>query len=240
MAEDLGVSRMCDGWRNAIHLKTPFVQIQTWNDFSEDHNITESNYRGETLINLTRYFADWYHTGKKPGVKREQVFLFHHRQLIDAKLTESTILAHNDQWHKAPSSNYLNVVTILDKPANITLSAGEKTWTNFAPAGLHEWLVYVPSPKTEPGPLHEAYVRPDNSSYPISDSNRTVTVADCIPGGVPCVRIERNGQTIGTLTSRCALADEGRWQDLAMIGTELFLPHRDNKSDITKTIKHRE
>ena len=86
MAETLGVSRYCDQWRRAIAQHTAFTAVQTWNDFSEDHGITDSNYRGRTLIALTRYFTDWYHAGTPPTITREQVYLFHHRQLTGARL----------------------------------------------------------------------------------------------------------------------------------------------------------
>ncbi|HEY3397087.1 MAG TPA: endo-1,3-alpha-glucanase family glycosylhydrolase [Armatimonadota bacterium] len=218
MAEDLGITRLSDQWRRAISLGAPWAVVQTWNDFSEDHCITETNYRGQTLMNLTRYYADWFRAGTPPPIVQEQVFLFHHRQLVHAQLSAATIRAHNDQYHLCPTSDYLNVVTLLQTPGQVRLRIGETSWEVAAPAGWHEWLVYVPSDRTEAGPLREAYNR-GASSYPQSTAWRTVTVAPAIPPGRPRAGIVRGGQVAGTVVSRTDLAGEAPWQDLCMVGT---------------------
>ncbi|HEY3379926.1 MAG TPA: endo-1,3-alpha-glucanase family glycosylhydrolase [Armatimonadota bacterium] len=222
-AESLGVSRCCDQWRRAIAQRTAFATVQSWNDMSEDHAITNTNYRGRTLMELTRYFADWFHTGKAPKINQEKIFLFHHRQLFSAKLSEATIYARSDQWHLTPDSDYLNVVTMLKKAGTVRVQVGGDAWTLDAPAGLHEWLVYVPSTRTEMGAKREAFNH-GASSYPTSDANRTVTVATRIPGGTPVATLSRQGKTLVSVTSRLPLADTGRWQDLSMVGTMATVP----------------
>jgi hypothetical protein len=222
-AETLGVSRFCDQWRSAIAQQTSFAQVESWNDFSEDHCITNTNYRGRTLMELTRYFADWFHTGKAPKVTQEQVFLFHRRQLFSAKLSEATVIAHNDQWHVTPDTDYLNVVTLLKKAGTVRLQVGGDSWTLDAPAGLHEWLVYVPSTRTEMGAKREAFNH-GASSYPSTDANRTVTVATHIAAGTPVATLTRRDKTLATVTSRLPLSDTGRWQDLSMVGTMAIVP----------------
>jgi hypothetical protein len=217
-AEDLGITRLSEQWRRAISLGTPWAVVQTWNDFSEDHALTETNYRGQTLMELTRYYSDWYRTGAPPPIAAEKVYLFHHRQLVHAQLPPGTILAHNDQWHLCPTSDYLNVVTLLQTPAQVRLRIGETAWEIAAPAGWHEWLVYVPSERKEAGPLREAYNR-GAESYPRSTAWRTVTVATTAPPGRPRAAVVRAGQVAGTVVSRTDLAGEARWQDLCMVGT---------------------
>jgi hypothetical protein len=221
MAETLGVSTFCDMWRESISRGTAMTQVETWNDFSEDHAITETNYRGDSLIQLNRYFADWKHSGKPPAPSKEQVYLFHHRQLVDAKLTNSTIVAHNDKWHSTPSTDYLNVVTILKSKAKVALTDGGQSWTVEAPAGFHEWLVYVPSKRIGAGTLKEAWNLGAGISYPTANAERSVTVAETIPEGVPSVSVSRMGKTVATLHSRLPISSTGRWQDLATVGSEL-------------------
>jgi hypothetical protein len=220
MSENLGVSTFADMWREAISNRTPLAQIATWNDFSEDHSITESNLRGDSLIDLTRYFSDWYHAGRPPKIAREQVYLFHQRQLVAAKLSDATILAHNDQWHRTPTVDYLNVVTVLKARARLELTDGTNRWSLDAPAGLHEWLVYVPSPKTEMGPNREAFDHHDGTAYPVSTSTRTVTVATAIAAGTPSLTVTRAEKPVATVVSRLPLAGSGKWQDLSMVGTD--------------------
>ncbi|MDR3708348.1 MAG: endo-1,3-alpha-glucanase family glycosylhydrolase [Capsulimonadaceae bacterium] len=218
MAENLGVTSFCDLWRRAITAKMPFVQVQTWNDFSEDHAITDTNLRGRSMLILNRYFADWYHDGKPPAVSTERVFLFRRRQLARAALSQATVLAENLSWRKTPTVDYLNVVTILKRPAKITLNDGTGKWQIDAPRGLHEWLVYAPSPRTAPGQEHEAYTRADGSSYPVTTPERTVTSVEAIPSATPEVSVMRKGATVLSVRSKMPLLDTARWQDLSTIG----------------------
>ncbi|HEX2951899.1 MAG TPA: endo-1,3-alpha-glucanase family glycosylhydrolase [Armatimonadota bacterium] len=218
VAETLGVSHFSDLWRQAIALKTPFVKIESWNDFGEDHCITDTNYRGTTIMELNRYFSDWYHSGKQPAVATEKVYVFHHRQLVNATRTEATVHAHNDKWHMTPTTDYVNVVTILKKAADVQVEIAGKTWKTTVPAGYHEWLVYTPSARTEPGPEKVAFNH-GADSYPSTSATRTVTIADAIPGGLPVVSIARDGKTSVVLQSRMALAATGRFDDLCLVGT---------------------
>jgi hypothetical protein len=220
MSETLGLSRFCDQWRRAIAGQDG-IEIETWNDFSEDHCITATNYRGRTLIELTRYFADWLKQGTPPTITEEQIFLFHHRQLTTAT-TQATTPAINWDWKLTPTTDYLYVVTLLKTPGtvNLRVDGSSDTWTlTNVPAGLHEWLVYVPCPRTTPLPDHtQAYTRP-TGSYPTTDSNRTVTVATSISAGTPKATLSHGSTVVATVTGRHPLVSSAAWQDLCMIGT---------------------
>ncbi|HEY3379316.1 MAG TPA: endo-1,3-alpha-glucanase family glycosylhydrolase [Armatimonadota bacterium] len=223
MTEMLGVSRYCDQWRRAIAGQTG-VEVQTWNDFSEDHGITDTNYCGRALIDLTRYFADWLHQGTPPTITRDKVFLFHHRQLTTATLTQNTLFSSNISWHMTPTTDYLEVVSLLQTPGTLHVQVGTSSWNLDAPAGCHEWLIYVPCPRTNSNPNNQAYTRP-TGSYPTTDSNRTVTVATAIPAGTPAVTLSRYGEVMTTtVTSRLPLASTARFEDLCLIGTEATAP----------------
>jgi len=52
---------------------------------------------------------------------------------------------------------------MLKKAAHATLTDGAHTWAIDAPAGFHEWLVYVPSTRKEGGPLKEAFDHGDGT-----------------------------------------------------------------------------
>lgn len=219
LAEGLGISRLSDQWRRALDIRPALVQVHSWNDFTEDHYLTESNYRGRTLIELTRYFAAWFHTGEPPGIEKEKVFLFHHRQLIEATISEATIVPINHAYRVTPTTDYLNVVTMLKEPATVRLQLNDLSWELAeVPAGLHEWLVYVPSPRTERGPDNQAWNQ-GPESYPESSDYRTVTVTKALEAGTPIVQVLREGLPVMTVASRTGLAGEARWYDWSLIGT---------------------
>ena len=218
MAEGLGVSRFSDQWRNAITQNAPIAYIQTWNDFSEDHAITDSLYRGRTLIELNRYFADWFKTKRPPKITRDQVLIFHHRQLVNAILTNATIRPHNDSWHMTPTSDFLDIVTLLTAPGTIEASVGALHWDSQVPAGYHEWLIVTPSSLRSAGAKHNAYRR-DSGSYPASTSTRTVTMVPKLMAGDPEAKVTRGNITVARVVSRFAILGKSEWADLSLVGT---------------------
>ncbi|MEK6796329.1 MAG: endo-1,3-alpha-glucanase family glycosylhydrolase [Spirochaetota bacterium] len=218
MAETLGLCRFIDQWRKALAYKANHLMIQTWNDFGEDHAVSECNLRGKTLMEMIRYFSDWLKGGSAPAPAQEKIFLFHHRQLVDATITESTRRGHDSDWHVTPVSDYLHVVTILKSPAKLTLTLGGLSWeSKQVPAGLHEWLVYVPSKRTEPGTNKMSYVR--SGSYPVSSDFREVTIAERFEAGVPEASVVRGVKTVFSVKSHVPLVDTIRFENLAMVGT---------------------
>jgi len=218
IAESLGISRFTDQWRQAIASRTSFVVIQSWNDFSEDHAITETNYRGTSLIEINRYFADWYHGGIPPKIVQDAIYLFHHRQLVGAQLTDATIYAVNDNWHATPTTDYLDVLTMLTQPGKIRLRSGRHEWTLDAPAGVHEWLVYVPSGRFTLRSI-ERHIFRSGGSYPVSSAERAVTPVEEISAGFAEATLLRDDQPIASVRSRVPIAARGRWQDLSLIGS---------------------
>jgi hypothetical protein len=224
-AEDLGMSLYIDLWRKAMTNGSQLVQIETWNDFGEDSAITDTNVRGRSIIDLTAYFSEWAHTGRVPEITQERVFLFHRRQLVDTQYTDATKVGNTPSWAShTPSTDWINVVTMLKTPATITATDGTTRWSTNVPAGLHEWLLYVPStvvgPTTATG---AAYLHYD--SYPVTSPTRTVTRIRKLTPGVPGVEVVRDGKTLVQGMSRTGWQATAKWQDMSVIGDEWVLPN---------------
>jgi hypothetical protein len=205
--ENFGVANMIQQWRNAVAHKTQFAEVQTWNDFTEDHAITQTNTRGSTLIHLTRYFSDWFTSGTQPTITKDRAFVFYQRQLVGAKLTNATVVAAPPSLSESQMVDYLNVVTMLTAPGVVTLTDGGLNIPFNAPAGLHQWLVYAPSTRSR-------------YNYPTATSSLDVNVVSSIPAGVPSVQVTRGKRVIATTTGLIPIAATALWQDLSMIGAE--------------------
>jgi hypothetical protein len=218
MAETLGMSRFIDQWRKARSKGANHLMVQTWNDFSEDHSISESNLRGKTIMEILKYLSYWFKHDSPAYLDHESIFLFHHPQLVNAAITEGTRRGSDPDWHMTPMSDYLHTVTILKEPAILKLELAEQTWTsNIIPAGLHEWLVYVPSLRKSLGLKRLAYVR--TGSYPSTDRDRDVTIAKQFHSGTPELSVIRDGYTVFRLKSHVPIEDRVRFENLAMAGS---------------------
>jgi len=217
-----GAARYIDAWQRAIRNRPPFIDIQTWNDFSEDTQIMPSNTSGDTRLRLTRYFTQWFKTGAEPPVEEERVLLFHPKQLATARLDDPTALSTNAAWrHHSPTVDYIDVVTWLKSPATLRVTVGQRAWEQAVPAGFHEWVIYAPQSTQPPPRKGEALERPD--SYPWPNSRRSVTIAPQFSAAIPELRVSRDGGVVSTLVSRCAFVDHGAFQDFTVIGDDALI-----------------
>ena len=219
MGEGLGVSRFCDQWRQAIANGAQAVSVQTWNDFSEDHQITESNYRGDTIILLTKYFSDWFKRGTPLAITDERIFLFHRRQLLGAKL-EGPYRSSSPDWQSTPVTDYVQVVTMLKTPGALKLKLGDAEFTlPTVPAGLHEWLVYVPKTKDYHGNKPAWNAGSYDHPFPENAAWRDVATIPALPACRPEAALLRDGAPILKVVSRTGLAGAAKFEDLCVVGS---------------------
>ncbi len=219
-----GAARYIDAWLAAVRMRPAFVDIQTWNDFSEDTAIVPSNRAGRTWLDLTAYFSSWAKTQRPPVVKSDTVMLFHPLQLAGATLSQPRALTTNYDWrHKSPTVDYLDCVTILRKPATVALRLGGQIWRQHVPAGLHDWVVY--SPHSPPRQQGVREVKEWAALYPQDSQYRSITVVSALSAGTPTVELSRQGRVLTKLRSRAAYGASGRFQDLVVVGDEVKVNH---------------
>lgn len=219
----LGAAKYIDAWRAAVALRPTFVEIQTWNDFSEDSAVEPTNTGNDALLDLTRFLSEWAKTGHLPSISQEEMMLFHPKQLVSATLQDPTAVVTNAAWrHKTPTVDYVDVVTLLSAPAIARLSLAGKTWEQTISSGLHEWLVYVPQRSAT---LRPGEVKAGPGSFPGQNAERSVTVAQSFSEGTPEVDLLRGGRVIAHIKSRLPYLAKGPFQDFTLIGDEAFVTH---------------
>jgi hypothetical protein len=214
----LGASRYLDAWFSALESKPTFIDLQTWNDFSEDTAVTDSNTTGEAFLHLTRYLADWLKSGQPQPVEQERVMLFRPKQLVRAELADSSAVTNNAAWrHRTPTVDYIDCVTLLRKPGRLEIRSGGAVWAADVPEGLHEFLIYAPG-SAPPQRKGQAVAGP--SSFPGPSSRRSITVADADVSGTPEAAVSRDGRVVLSVQSKIPLLTSGAFQDFTIIGDE--------------------
>lgn len=217
-ANSFGASRYVDAWLKAMQLHPAIIEVQTWNDFSEDSSIRSTNATGNTFLDLTSYLHQWLVSNKVPNVRGDRIMLFHPKQLSEAQIANPSAKATNAAWrHKSPTVDYLDCVTFLTAPATVRMELAGQHWDQNIPAGFHEWLVYVPQ---QAPPARSGEVVATAESYPPSSNFRFVTTAQHLNEGTPQAEIIRNGQTTLSVKSRSPYFASGNYQDLTLIADE--------------------
>ena len=64
-------------WTKAIEDHADYVQIVTWNDYSESTHIAPSMAHGSVLLDISAYYIDWFTNGKPPAIKSDHLYLTH-------------------------------------------------------------------------------------------------------------------------------------------------------------------
>ncbi|WP_219825429.1 endo-1,3-alpha-glucanase family glycosylhydrolase [Nonomuraea typhae] len=67
-------------WDKAISGGADWVQLTTWNDFSEGTQFTPSAHNGGAYLDITSYYLTKFKTGKTPTIVRDTVYLTHRLQ----------------------------------------------------------------------------------------------------------------------------------------------------------------
>lgn len=221
VTEGYGACKLADDWRDAIRRGAGAVYVQSWNDMGEDHHILESNFRGDTFIQINRYFADWFRTGKAPEIEKEKILLFHRRHLKDAALEGKTGgLADNPSWSSAPITDYVEVVTMLKNPGDVKVKLGAREFMlKDVQPGLHEWLLLVPVKKDHKGNMPYWNKGSYKVTRPFDTDFRKVTELDKLEACVPEATVSRGGKEMLKVVSRTGLPDKFKFQTLSVVGS---------------------
>ncbi|WP_329089133.1 glycoside hydrolase family 71 protein [Actinomadura citrea] len=74
-------------WQNAIDGGTDWVQLTTWNDFSEGTQFAPSPHNDGAYLDLASYYLTRLKTGTWPAIARDTVYLTHRTQTAALKPT---------------------------------------------------------------------------------------------------------------------------------------------------------
>jgi hypothetical protein len=125
------------GWNNAIIGKADWVQLVTWNDYSESGEV--SPYTDTTLnrsigtgyYNLNGYFASWFLTGHTPALTHDVMYYFYRREPSNANAVRQS---QRDHATGDAAENDIELLAFLTAPGDLKISVGGKTFTHSATA----------------------------------------------------------------------------------------------------------
>jgi Glycosyl hydrolase family 71 len=134
------------GWSNAIQGKADWVQLVTWNDYSESGEV--SPYTDNTLngsigtgfYNLNGYYAAWFLTGHAPTITHDVLYYFYRREPTNATAPRQSQVDH--AAGSDPAENNIELVAFLTRPTVLKITIGGKTFTHsYATGGMVSFKV---------------------------------------------------------------------------------------------------
>lgn len=122
-------------WENVIADGLDEVQIVTWNDQHEHHNIRPSTGKQWPAYDMTAYYIQWFKTGVRPTIERDVLYYSHRIQ--NASLVPTAQTSANLAACKAgcPATNDVELVGFLKSAGRLEITQGAATYGEDKTAG---------------------------------------------------------------------------------------------------------
>ena len=121
-------------WNVAHRDRIQWVELITWNDWGESA-IAPSTKIFMALQPVTRYYADWFKTGRAPKITKDAVTLFHREAPIAAAPTKYP----NRVGGPVPSDE-VEALALLTAPSTLVLKSGDKEYRQAVGAGIQSLI----------------------------------------------------------------------------------------------------
>jgi hypothetical protein len=125
-------------WDAAIEGGSQYVQLVTWNDYSEASEISPSSGSQFAYYDLTAYYTTWFKTGTPPKIKEDAIYYTHRTQIFpfpEGVVAEKQRKPFSNAG-KTPFINNVEMVALLTAPAVIEIEQNGQEFRTSASAGL--------------------------------------------------------------------------------------------------------
>ncbi|MCX4544841.1 glycoside hydrolase family 71 protein [Streptomyces sp. NBC_01565] len=128
-------------WEHAIDDGADWVQLTTWNDYSEGSQFAPSLHNGYTYLDLTSYYLTRFKTGAWPKIVRDTLYLTARTQFAAAAPTGTQSLLMSPRKGSAAPRDTVEVLSFLTEPGTVRTAVGPARGSHRAPAGIHSELL---------------------------------------------------------------------------------------------------
>jgi hypothetical protein len=118
-----------------------WIQIPTWNDYTEQANVAPSPHTGWSILDISDYYLSKFKTGDYPTITKDVLYISHRVQLSAALPTPLYAKPMVIRPSGSPARDTVEVLSYLTAPADITVHIGNSTATYQAPAGEYSKIL---------------------------------------------------------------------------------------------------
>lgn len=123
-------------WQAAIDDGADWVQMATWNDYSESTQFAPSALTGWAPLDVSSYFLGRFKTGNWPRLIGDAIYVSYRAQPSDAIPTGGQTRLMRLRTGSSPARDKLEVLSFLNGPATIRVDVGGESQTYAAAAGV--------------------------------------------------------------------------------------------------------
>jgi hypothetical protein len=133
-----------NAWMSSINGGADWVQLVTWNDFSESSEIapyTDATLKrdiGTGYYDLTGFYAAWFLTGNQPTITHDVLYYFYRREPTTAA---GPAQSQKDYIATGVAEDDIELLAFLPAPGELKITIGGKTYTKSAAIGVTSFKI---------------------------------------------------------------------------------------------------
>ncbi|WP_256863000.1 endo-1,3-alpha-glucanase family glycosylhydrolase [Microbispora sp. GKU 823] len=123
-------------WKGAIDGEADWVQLVTWNDYSENTQFAPSRNAGWTYLDISAYYLTCYKLGC-PAITKDVAYLTHRVHPVAATPSYGETKLMKLRTGSTQPRDTVEVLTMLTAAAQVSVDVGGTGQTYDAPAGVY-------------------------------------------------------------------------------------------------------
>ncbi|MGB7364696.1 MAG: glycoside hydrolase family 71 protein [Rhodococcus sp. (in: high G+C Gram-positive bacteria)] len=123
-------------WDIAISTNSEWIQLTTWNDYSEGATFAPSVRHGWGPLDISSYYLVRFKYGTWPTFKRLGLYVSHRTQLAAARPTFPQSRLMTLRQGSSPARDTVEALTFANSPAQVIITVGSRSTTCTVPAGV--------------------------------------------------------------------------------------------------------
>ncbi|WP_408889228.1 endo-1,3-alpha-glucanase family glycosylhydrolase [Myxococcus faecalis] len=128
-------------WDAAIQGGADWVQLITWNDYSEATEISPSSGTQWAAFDLTAYYTAWFKTGVQPTIARDALYYFHRVHSTSAAPDLTQQRAPYELRGGAAAANEVELLAFLTAPGTLEIEFAGVVQRRDVAAGIQSFRV---------------------------------------------------------------------------------------------------
>lgn len=128
-------------WDAAVAGDAEWVQLITWNDYSEASEVSPSSGTQWALFDLTAYYVTWFKTGAQPPIVRDAIYYSHRLQATTAMPDLTQQESVYEPVNGGAPLDEIELLAFLTAPATLEIEVGGVSQSTAADAGIQSFRV---------------------------------------------------------------------------------------------------
>lgn len=125
------------GWDISIKTNADWIQLITWNDYSEHSHIAPSKRNGNVFVDLSAFYTQWFKTGQQPKIVRDVLYYSHRKHHTDASYTQTQTVSFQQKGGTSPK-NDIELLAMLAEPGILEIWVeNQKVLSKSVESGIH-------------------------------------------------------------------------------------------------------